>query len=89
MRHALQDAGWQLIETQPAELVRVTEIWAHVLAGDVRPGIPDVRQIMSSAPFVMFETLFLEYASAKLPLPEVHAERNRRKTEPGVYRCDG
>ena len=74
---ALKDAGWQLVETQPPELERVTEIWAHVLAGDLRPTIGELRQIMTPAPVAMLENLFAKFASAQLSLPAVHAERNR------------
>ncbi len=75
--NALQDAGWQVVEIQPPELGKVTEIWTHILSGDLKPMLGELRQIMSPAPVAMLEHLFEKYNSDTAVLPEIHAERNR------------
>jgi amidase len=45
--NTLKDAGWQAVETQPPELEHVHEIWAHILAMDLSPLLPELSQLMS------------------------------------------
>lgn len=43
---ALRDAGWEIDVIEAPELVRIKEVWAHMLAFDIRPTLPLLEPIM-------------------------------------------
>jgi amidase len=73
----LSRKGWDIVEEQPPELERVTEVWGHTLAADLEYGQEELALIMSEPAMNIIRQLCSIYPLSAMPLPTVHRERWR------------
>ncbi len=74
---SLSAAGWEVVETQPPELARVTELWGHMLSAEFESGIDQFALIMSEQAINLLKQLVETFPPKNMPLPLLHEERWR------------
>ncbi len=73
----LANVGWEVEETQPPELNRISEVWAHLLASEIEVVSPLISPIMSEGAVGLLNQLTEAYPSSTMPGYVVHTERDR------------
>jgi amidase len=73
----LAAAGWEVEESLPPELEKVTEIWGNVLAIDFAVMVPMIQPVITEALAAILLQLCQRFDPGSLPNSAVHAERSR------------